>query len=656
MNFTKKMKYVLIVAIIACLISMIGTYAMQNGWGTIKVTHKTITLSELAGMIQANNVANNKNVDITFERNSSAKISFVVFEPKSANGKSVPGIVCTHGGCNTKEMQMPFYIELARRGFVVIAFDWAGNGRTDSAVDAACGGSQGMTAMAELIMSMKQVDETRVGITGHSWSNWGCTAAVRIENTTTEHNHIAAYANQALGLVANMFNKEMIEDGFFLALNICKYDEFEAAQGNVDYLNHARAKAAVATFYPNVNFSQPLQEGMIYTNNGGLGFIQDNGQRVLSGRESAITIYTPNTTHPGIHFSTETGTALIVKQFYAAFGTPNGASFIKSTSAVWPIVVCFQLLGLFGFFALLFPVVTLLLKTRVFSCLLRREEEEIAVYSLTSWKDWLPFIITIFALMIYQFGTYGRYFVMGETGLDPSIYLNQAPRGVGFWTMCCGFFTLMMLLLHYGMRRLTHRKDGVDLGNPFAPAAVDSFKRFFRGIVFAFAVVGIMYIPVYLAFFVFGADFRICTLAVMPEMPKHLLKALFKFLPLWLTFYIPSAIFNANTRFKELPEWGSTLVCALVNSLGLIIYIAYNYYCLFQKGALWFSGIGTPVLGGIIAWAIPPFLFFSAFSSRFILNRTNNNAWAAGFVNALLACLMLVASNGGWTVDYILPF
>jgi len=193
---------------------MLGTFAMQHNWGKTRVTQKTITLSELAGMIEANNAANNKKVDITFQR-SPAIISFTLYEPKSADGKRVPAIVCTHGGSNTKEMQMPFYIELVRRGFVVIAFDWAGHGRTDQAVDEASGGSQGMTAMAEYLMSLKQVDETQIGITGHSWSNWGSTAAVRIENTTTDHNHIAAYANQALGLVANMFDDKMMADGLF---------------------------------------------------------------------------------------------------------------------------------------------------------------------------------------------------------------------------------------------------------------------------------------------------------------------------------------------------------------------------------------------------------------------------------------------------------
>jgi hypothetical protein len=265
------------------------------------------------------------------------------------------------------------------------------------------------------------------------------------------------------------------------------------------------------------------------------------------------------------------------------------------------------------------------------------------------------FIITALALMIYQFKTYGSYYVLGSAALDNSIYPNDTPRAIGFWTMCCGFFTLMMILVHYGMRRLAHRKDGTDLGNPFASAAVDSFKKFFRAIVFAFAVVGIMFIPVYIAYFVFGADFRICTFIVMPDEPKDLLISLGKFLPLFLIFYVPGAIFNANTRFKELPNWATTLICALVNCLGLVAYICVNYWFLFNKGSLWFGGIGTPVLGGIVSWTIPPVLFFSAYSSRFILNKTNN-AWAAGFVNALIVCLTIVAANGATSSDFILNF
>ena len=61
-------------------------------------------------------------------------------------------------------------------------------------------------------------------------------------------------------------------------------------------------------------------------------------------------------------------------------------------------------------------------------------------------------------------------------------------------------------------------------------------------------------------------DFRICSFVVALPQYKELPLFLVKYLPLWAAFYVPNAILNANTRFKEIPEWLTT-----VDLLGLQI-------------------------------------------------------------------------------------
>ena len=654
MKLSKKMRITAIIALAFMLVSILGVFAVERNFGQTRATNFTIPLSEVASMITANNRAYGKEVEITFNRASSAVISFTVFEPRSADGRSVPAVVTTHGGSNNKTMQMPMYVELARRGFVVIAFDYAGHGRTDNAVHAATGNSQGMTAMVELAMSMPQVNERQVGVTAHSWGNWGAVAAIEIHNTTTENNRIAAYVAQAQSAAILDLDLDMFEDGMFIGFNIPHYEEMALPWGPGGFLATRGAKSAVSVVYP--GFSEDrVVEGMMYSPTGPVGMLVDDGTRQVSDGDIVFVAYSPRTTHPGFHWN-PVGPQLVVMQFYAAFGVPDGARHIPSTSFVYPWASLFQLLGLIGFFAMLFPIVTMLLQTKVFAVLTKRDDEEDApMYSIKSWKGWVPFAIIVLALMIHQFTRYFPLYSEGFGALNPAIYASSIARSLGYWSMVSGLFVMLMILLHYGMRWILHRKDGADLGNPFASVTMDSFSRFFRGIVFAFTVVGLMLIPVYIALFVFGTDFRFGFLIVRAAEPARLIVMLARFLPLFLVFYIPNAIFNANTRFREMPNWASTLICALVNCLALLIYNIYNYAPLFAGEGLRNWGFGPINVGSIVGWAVVPVLFFAAFSARFILNKTNNNAWAAGFTNALLATYIIFVPNGFGT-DLIIPF
>ena len=647
MKTKKRTIVVLAIALLFCLTSMIGTALMQNNWGKTEVTVFTGSLTELAGKIRDNIAANGKDMDITFVENADYNFSFMLLKPSNATAANpAPAVICSHGGANSKEMQMPNYVELARRGFVVISMDMAGHGRSDNAINGFTHDSYGMEAAAEYAMSLDFVDSSKIGVTGHSMGNTACYGTLMALNTEGSKNHIAAWMEGAGTMPVIEMTSEKTE-GLIWGISCDKVDEFDTVYfGAYTFMTGDLAKGAIKMVYPEFN-EDAVPEGDWFTPDGKVGKIQEG---TALGVDRAIMIVNPSITHPAFHFSL-TGAQIEIKFFYDAFGVPAGANYIPSTNQVWWITVCFELLGLIGFFMLLFPLVTLLLKLPLFAKVAKPERIPATLPSIKSWKEWVPLTVTLVGLVLFAFFSYDKCYAYGSLAFDTSIYPADVPNGVGYWTLIAGVFAIFMICVNYGLKRLIYGKEGKTLANPFASAGLDSISHFFRITLFAFATVAIMYIPVYIAFHVFNADFRICSLVVaLPEFTE-LPVILVKYLPIWVLFYVPNAILNANTRFSDMPEWVSTMISSIANSLGLIVFIAIQYSVLLSQGHPWKPALS---MGGIVAFAIVPCLAFAAISARFIYKKTGS-AWAAGLINAVIMCLV-ACTLAYHTSDIMFPF
>jgi hypothetical protein len=89
-----------------------------------------------------------------------------------------PGIILCHGMNNDKDTEAPLAMELAKRGFVVIAVDQQNHGDSDIGMDVLGGflgtsktrddDTLGANAMFQYLRSAEFVDATQMGIVGHS--------------------------------------------------------------------------------------------------------------------------------------------------------------------------------------------------------------------------------------------------------------------------------------------------------------------------------------------------------------------------------------------------------------------------------------------------------------------------------------------------------
>lgn len=636
----------LALALVLCFISMIGTSFMQTNWGKSDLDVFVGTLSDVAEMIRENNEATGKDIEVTFTEDSNSTYSFMTIIPENATADNpVPAIICSHGGANTKEMQMPTYIELARRGFVVISIDASGHGYTDN-IDELTQGSLGMLPAAEYAMSLPCVDETQIGVTGHSMGNQACFYTIAALNVEGSDQRIAAWVEGAGSNYAPQMTEENIQ-GLVWTISVDKYDEFDTVYfSSYNILETDLGKSLVQKYYPEFD-EAVIPEGQWYSFDGPIDAPAE-GEAVSV--DSAFRMVNPPITHPMYHF-TKTGTAITIDGFYSAFGTPSGAETIGVDDQVWQFCVVFEVLGLIGFFMMMFPLVVLLSRTKTFSKIVRKDVAE-TLPSVKSASEWPVLIISLVVLAVFSFFSYIKLYPAGGRLVNTSIYIaNDVANGIGVWSLVCGLFVILVMLAGYGVKRLFNRKNSVALSGPFAAGAMSSVSQFMLTVVFSFTVVIIMFIPVYIARYVFAADFRICSLVVTAPQLDKIPVVVCKYMPMWLLFYVPNAIMNANTRYKDLPDWLTTLICAIGNCIAVVIFIIIQYSTLYKTGALWNPTCG---MAGIVAFAVAPCLFFAAFSARFIYNKTKN-AWAAGMINGIvMTCVTLFSTS--FNFDYMLSF
>ncbi len=159
----KAPKFWVAVALILCLISMIGASLVQSSGNAVTVK------------------------ELSVETESGMKLDALLFIPKTATRETpAPAVVTSHGWFNNKEMMEGNYVELARRGFVVMSISMYGHGDSDIVHNSAWWdsehGANGMYDAVKIISTLPYVDILRIGVTGHSNGGLACKVALDFDN------------------------------------------------------------------------------------------------------------------------------------------------------------------------------------------------------------------------------------------------------------------------------------------------------------------------------------------------------------------------------------------------------------------------------------------------------------------------------------------
>ena len=550
--------------------------------------------------------------ELKLETDAGYAMSAYLFIPENATEDTpAPAIVTSHGYLNNKEMQDANYVELARRGFVVLAIDQPAHGNSNlSGAISANGVYQGALAVSR----MPFVDIDKIGVTGHSMGGMSCNSAVAEDNASGNPiisavlpNSAGATYKDADGNYANIYGSRDV------GILYCEYDEFGA---NAPYFMESDDTQSFLNFG-----ADPSDEGFEIRES------YTVYHETIDGEDAMRVVYYPDIIHPWAHFSAKATTS-VIDFFTEALGAPNP---IESSNQIWQWKEAFNLVGAIGFviFGVCFGI--LMVFTPAFSSL--RSKDVVAPMVVTDNKGKIWFwgslaVSAVFSTLIYMpVLKWGTSFSVSQT----------ETMGLGIWSTLCGLFSVLSMAVYYFAYG---KKNGFSLKDR---GVIMPIKKLGKTILLAIIIATVTYGCVFVVDYFFNSDFRIWTLAIKPfEVDKVWL--LLTYMWLFLVYYIAASVslnsFNYNTIGGK-KGIGNDIIISLFATIPALILPWIQYITYFnQKHLMW------PASGMHVLWLFPIvlILFTANFTSRY-LYKVTKNPYIAGIVNGLIVATMTVTNT-----------
>ncbi len=564
--------------------------------------------------------------ELTIETDSGYTMSAYLLVPKTATAENpAPAIVTSHGYLNNKEMTDANYVELARRGFVVLAIDQPDHGDSDVTPDffilAPDGVYQGVLALSR----MPFVDTSRIGVTGHSMGSWSVNAAIQADNLNETPLIAAAliHCNDPLyqdadGNFANPYGSRDV------AVISAIYDEFFGTSVSADSQPlsspYFMETATAQTF---LNFGRNPAESEVreaYTE-----YRED-----VDGKETLRIVYRPPIIHPWSHFSARSE-SYICDFFSKTLSAPNP---IDPNNQVWQWKEAFNFVGVIGFVLFLCSFTTLLVFTPTFACL--RADETVKPMPVKDKTGKLWFWLSLAAGSV--FGSL-VYLTLVNMGNSMAVAQGEA-MGLGLWSTACGLFTILSMAVYYFVYG---KKNGLDLAERGVKMPL---KKLGLSVLLALIVVTVGYGLVFVEDYFFLADFRLWTLAIKAfELP------ILRYLPyvlLFFTYYIAISVATNCFNYNDIGGKANGVICALFAALPAVVLPAIQYGTYYSTNhMMWFQRtMADPNYPMYVLWLFPIILilFGSTLVTRVIYRHTKN-PYIAGIINALIVGLLTITNT-----------
>ena len=588
----------LLISLIICLLSMVVSSAIQSSGGQVKVSELRL-------------------VDSTGH-----EVSALLYRPKSAteDNKS-PAIVTVEGWFNNKEMQDLYSVEYARRGYTVVAVDMHGHGDTEiTEADEVYSSAVGIDAAVELAASLPYVDIDKIGITGHSSGGAACDMEIAIDNER-EKPLVSAVLFQASTLCDDTGVDHSADlDGRYVGIIADKYDEFffwtTDEEGN--------------DTVPREFLTTPDAKNFVNFNNGSEGIADVESGKYYENDGLFRVIYQVGGTHPWVHFS-KTSVSHGIEFFEKAFGAPH---VIDSSNQLWPIKQFFNVLGLLGIimFTVAF-VLTLVENTAYFGILKADKVVEPVVVTDSKQKTW--FWISMIIGALFSALSY-RFLIVTIYSKANPVWPAAGPLLSGVWSVLNGLFLAVIILISNkiaGDNKINARDAGITMDK----------DKIVKTLLLSFLTVTLAFGILFFADYFFKTDFRLWVLTLKAFDADKVLIGL-RYVPLFAFYYIMLSIVSTCYNRNTVCGKGNTIVTALFNIAGPVLYWLIQYIPFFVTGALtWYATEGDRI-GGIWLYPMMVYLFINPILDRIVYKKTKN-PYIMPIISAIIITMMCVANT-----------
>ncbi|MBR7177750.1 MAG: acetylxylan esterase [Clostridia bacterium] len=776
----KRIIITLAICIAAILFAtIIGSCIQTAGW--------SYTVEDLRNVSNSGKITrlNDAGVEEKYDVKGNVE-SGLLFIPKKASAENkVPAIVFTHGLYNNREMQLQNVIEMVRRGYVVLALDYGGHGHNAEEEQIDTMGMQSnygytpyiMLAAAKYLYNLPMVDQSKIGVSGHSMGGGATTNTLQIDGIDSTYsdslttgalasaNDESRKAGYHLGIVSaaltqandvtNMFGYmdtasigsnviaagvlKASADEFFFSSTLKEAAYLRVSKTDVDETNYTNyylkdkdgnyvqqnagqkfrpgkqyytltTSGSAYVYLNTVNavsfvtgvskFAIPMiptiteykvANGGIYVNgkleyqpkvkvydtldtaSGGvlertypvmrdLVSAQRKGEAIASATNKIRVIYEARETHPMNHFSVQSA-AHVIDFFYNAFGVSPVGKYIAPSNQTWWLKEAVSIISFIGIFGLLFPVLDLLLGTKLFASL-KGEPAEGPVLLTRPRKHvtyWLSGILTaIFGAIslknMYGDNSWRIYNDILAIFNDSRFVYNDTVARFAAWGMLCGVFGLIVSaviwLINRGINAFVHGDEyAAHDESPFDGFKIRSWQNVLKTPLLAAILLAVFYGVINLMWSVFLVDLRFWTFDLR-VFDLIRVPAMVQYLPYFFIFYMITSALSQNFRVKDLPEWATIAINVVFNVIGIVILLWSSNSYFIRTG----TQIATSSLFYIAAIPIIPCVGFATVIARRMYVRTGN-AWLAGIVNAVImtffACAntsLAVGAQVGWVL------
>lgn len=486
------------------------------------------------------------------------------------------------------------------------------------------------------------------------------TAATLMQDAANGYNLVAASLMQAWS--SFMGAGAGVDVGFLKA----KDDEFfftTSENGGTisrEWLTTEQAK----TFIGDKDLVGSVQNGVAYV--GGVPVNAADGAAIDGAFRG---IYEIPGVHPQNHCSVD-GAEAVVNFFYRSFGTPSGYEYLAESSQTRWVKEMFSLIGLIAFFAMLFPMVSLLLTTPFFRSLAAGNAEAdgsgVAVASGNMPYEPKP-LKGVVKHLTYWLGAIGIVMFSGFVIKDicteygdkwfpnTQLYPQDTTNRVVMWAVVVALFSLAVILFFWAVsaiyNRVRYRENAAQYDeNPFAAGKIATgLPGLLKTFLLAAVTVFLMFPVAFVNWSVWTVDFRIWTFAVKVFDVGVMLPTIVRYAVFFGIFFIVSALFNETYRAKNLPEWASTLINVFFNILGVLLVISIQYGTFNATGVLWQEKMA---LGYIVLIPMVPILAIATVISRRMTVKTGN-MWLGALINTMLFTI-ITCTNTAASFAYVM--